>query len=197
MFLTAAIKDSVITHLELDNELLKYDLCNIEYQHFLNIFLDILKKHAPFKKKCMTRELSKAIMKRSKLRKRFLKEKEKGEVSRRAYTTQRNYCVNLMRKTKREYFANIKINNIADNKKLWQTIKPLFSDEVNHRETINLIDNELYLMTKKLQKHSINIFVTLLKTYHYQKIFLFKNRQLNFLLTLLYLLRKNIKIIQA
>ena len=23
---------------ELDNELLKYDLCNIEYQHFLNIF---------------------------------------------------------------------------------------------------------------------------------------------------------------
>ena len=36
---------------ELDNELLKYDLCNIEYQHFLNIFLDILNKHAPIKKK--------------------------------------------------------------------------------------------------------------------------------------------------
>ena len=35
----------------LDNELLKYDLCNIEYQHFLNIFLDILKKHALIKKK--------------------------------------------------------------------------------------------------------------------------------------------------
>ena len=36
---------------ELDNELLKCDLCNIEYQHFLNIFLDILNKHAPIKKK--------------------------------------------------------------------------------------------------------------------------------------------------
>ena len=36
---------------ELNNELLKYDLCNIEYQHFLNIFLDILNKHAPIKKK--------------------------------------------------------------------------------------------------------------------------------------------------
>ena len=35
---------------EFDNELLKYDLCNIEYQHFLNIFLDILNKHAPIKK---------------------------------------------------------------------------------------------------------------------------------------------------
>ena len=36
---------------ELDNELLKYDLCNIEYQHFLNIFKNILNKHAPIKKK--------------------------------------------------------------------------------------------------------------------------------------------------
>ena len=36
--------------IELDNELLKYGLGNIEYQHFLNIFLDILNKHAPIKK---------------------------------------------------------------------------------------------------------------------------------------------------
>ena len=86
---------------ELDNELLKYDLCNIEYQHFLNIFLDILNKHAPIKKKYiranqsnfMTRKLSKAIMKRSKLRNRFLK--EKNEASRKAYNIQRNYCVIL------------------------------------------------------------------------------------------------------
>ena len=32
---------------ELDNELLKHDLNNIEYQHFLNIFTEILDKHAP------------------------------------------------------------------------------------------------------------------------------------------------------
>ena len=53
-------------------------------------------------------------MKRSILRNTFLKEKR--EVSRQAYTTQRNYCINLLRKTKREYFANIKISNITDNK---------------------------------------------------------------------------------
>ena len=35
---------------ERDNKLLKFDLCNIEYQHFLNICLDILNKHAPIKK---------------------------------------------------------------------------------------------------------------------------------------------------
>ena len=140
---------------ELDNELLKYDLCNIEYQHFLNIFLDILNKHAPIKKKYiranqsnfMTRKLSKAIMKRSKLRNRFLK--EKTEASRKAYNIQRNYCVNLLKKTKREYFANIKINNIADNKKFWQTVTPYFSDKINHKETINLIHNEVTLSNDK------------------------------------------------
>ena len=50
-----------------------------------------------------------------------------------------------MRKTRREYSANIKSNNIADNKKFWQTVKPIFSDKTNHRETINLIDNGVTL----------------------------------------------------
>ena len=34
---------------ELDNEILKHDINNIEYQHFLNIFIEILNKHAPMK----------------------------------------------------------------------------------------------------------------------------------------------------
>ena len=121
---------------------LKYDLFNLEYLYYLNVFSDFLNKHAPIKKKYiranqsnfMTRELGKAIMKRSKLRSRF--RKGKSEVSRKAYSTQRNYYVNLLKKIKREYFANIKINNIADN---------LFSDKINHRETINLIDNGVTL----------------------------------------------------
>ena len=67
-----------------------------------------------------------------------------------------------MRKTKREYFANIKINNIADNKKFWQTVKPLFSDKINHRETINLIDNKVTLsndeeIAETLNKYFCNI----------------------------------------
>ena len=65
----------------------------------------------------MTGKLSKAIMKRYKLHNRFLK--EKGEVSRKAYNIQRIYCVNNLEKIKREYFAYIKTNNIADNKKFW------------------------------------------------------------------------------
>ena len=140
----------------------------------------------------MARKLSKAIMRRSNYA-IFLK--EKSEVS---YTTQRNYCVNLLRKTKRECFANIKINNITDNKKFWQTVKPLFSDKINHRETINLIDNEVTLYNdEEITETSINIFVILLKTYHYQKILLLRSHQLHSLLTLLYLHWRNMKIIQA
>ena len=36
---------------ELDNEMLKHDLGNMEYQHFLNIFIDILNEHVPMKQK--------------------------------------------------------------------------------------------------------------------------------------------------
>ena len=60
---------------ELDNKILKRDINNIEYQHFLNIFIEILNEHAPMKIEYlsanqvnfMTKGLHKAIMKRSRL----------------------------------------------------------------------------------------------------------------------------------
>ena len=74
---------------------------------FPQYFLDILNKHVPIKKKYIrvnqnnfiTRKLNKAIMKRSELHNIF--PTEKSEVSRKAYNIQRNYCVNLLKKTKR------------------------------------------------------------------------------------------------
>ena len=61
---------------ELNNEILKHDINNIEYQYFLNVFIEILNKHAPMKTKYLranqgkftTKGLHKAIMKRSRLR---------------------------------------------------------------------------------------------------------------------------------
>ena len=144
----------------------------------------------------MTGKLSKAIMKRSKLRNRFLK--EKSEVSRKAYNIQRNYCVNLLRKTKREYFANIKINNIADNNKFWQTVKPLFSDKINHRETINLIDNEVTLSNDEEIAETFNkYFCNIAKNLSLPENPSIKEPSVELLLTLLNLYWKNIKIIQA
>ena len=67
--------------IELQNMLLKYDINNIDYNNFIKTFLTVLDKHAPLQKKClttnhanfMTKQLRKAVMKRSKLRNDFLK----------------------------------------------------------------------------------------------------------------------------
>ena len=95
----------------------------------------------------MTKDLNKAIMKRSKLRNTFLK--EKSDSARKAYTSQRNICVNLLRKTEKNYFANLNVNSITDNRKFWQTVKPLFSNKLPHKETINLSENGQILNNNK------------------------------------------------
>ena len=60
---------------ELDNEILKHNINNIEYQHFFNIFTVVLNKHAPMKikyhcanqGKFIRKGSYKVIMKRSRL----------------------------------------------------------------------------------------------------------------------------------
>ena len=59
-----------------------------------------------------------------------------------AYTKQRNFCVSLLRKVKREYFANLNEKNITDNRKFWQTVKPFLSVKNKSREKITLVKNE-------------------------------------------------------
>ena len=63
----------------------------------------------------MTKELSKSIMERTRLRNKFLK--NPTIENKLAYTKQRNFCVSLLRKVKREYFANINEKNIIENRK--------------------------------------------------------------------------------
>ena len=64
----------------------------------------------------MTKECNKAIMTRSRLCNKYLKLKNAD--SKIAYDKQRNYCVNLLRRTKNNYFASINIGSITDNKKV-------------------------------------------------------------------------------
>ena len=133
---------------ELDNEMLKHDLGNMEYQHFLNIFIEILNKHAPMKQKYlranqgrfMTKDLHKAIMKRSRLRNKFLR--DRTDISREEYKKQRNLCVSLLKKAKKDHFANLDIKSVTDNKKFWQTVKPLFSNKVKTKTVIKLVEND-------------------------------------------------------
>ena len=91
--------DNQVFQRELNSELLKIDLNNAELSEFTEIFLSILDKHAPKKQKFIqannsnfvTKNLRKAIMKRSKLHKKYLRERTNEVKS--LYNKQRNLCV--------------------------------------------------------------------------------------------------------
>ena len=72
----------------------------------------------------MAKQLSKSIMRRTKLRNQFLK--KRTSEAKLKYNKQRNLCVNLLRKAKRNHYDNLDLNDINDSKKFWTTVKPLF-----------------------------------------------------------------------
>ena len=133
--------------IELENALLKYDINNIDYDNFIKTFLTVLDKHAPIKKKYLTanhanfvtKQLRKAVMKRSKLRNDFLKDRNDAFQS--VYKKQWNLCVTLLQKAKKTVFLEFR----TDHKKLWKSIKPLFSDKITVKDIINLTKHRITL----------------------------------------------------
>ena len=103
-------------------------------------FMELLNKIVPLRTKFLranhskfaTKEVSKAIMLRTKLRTKFLKKKTLE--SRAKYNKQRNICVSLIKKAKGNYYENLDIKDINDNKKFWATVKPLFSNKIKSAE---------------------------------------------------------------
>ena len=114
---------------------------NISVADFRSKFLYLLGKHAPVKKRyikanyknVMDKELNQAIMVRSKLRNEFLK--LKTEENRLAYAKQCNYFVKLLQQKKRQYFENLNLSSITDNKLFWKTVSPLFTEKIALRTT--------------------------------------------------------------
>ena len=129
---------------------------------FLNIFIEVLNKHAPIKKKYlrvnqgefMTKELNKVIVTRSRLHNKYLKQKSAD--SKTEYDEQRKYWVNVLRRNKNNYFANINISSITDNMRFWKTVKPLFSDKISHKEIINWTKNDQVLSDHQVVADTFN-----------------------------------------
>ena len=71
----------------------------------------------------MNKSLSRTFMRRKQLRSKYLK--KRSETNRLAYAKQRNFCVSLLRKTKKDYYANENEEDIADTKKR-------FGKQLNH-----------------------------------------------------------------
>ena len=110
----------------------------------------------------MTKRLRKAFMLRSKFRNRFLK--EKTEEFKSLYNKQRNICVSLLRKTKKNYYAQLDNKIVTDNRKFWKALSPLFSEKAFHKESIVLKEHcKAITDNKKIAETFNNFFSNIVK----------------------------------
>ena len=95
-------------------------------------------------------------MLRTKLRNKFLK--NRSSENKINYVKQRNRCVSFLKKTKREYYSNLNLKNICDNKSFWKIVKLMLSKKIKSNEGIALIENDEIIKTEKGTAKVLNAF---------------------------------------
>ena len=143
------------------------DVDTMTYDQFKVIFMTTLNWHSPMKKKTirgnsapfMNKTLSKAFMHRSKLKNNFNKNPTEGNKD--LYKKQRNYCVGLLKREKKNYYNSLDLTIFEDSRKFWQSVKPLFSDKqcVKNRNIIIVENNTVISNKKDIAEKMNNYFV--------------------------------------
>ena len=121
---------------------------NSSYDTFEEIFISVLNKHAPLRKKILkanhapyiTKALRKAIMRRFQLQTRYFRYKSQNNYT--AFKKQRNFCSKLYKKERKKYYNSLDTKNITDNKQFWKTIKPFLSEKSTTTSKIKLKDQD-------------------------------------------------------
>ena len=152
---------------EISNSYLEFD--NNSFDEFFNMCRSKLDQHAPQKQTYargnhmpfMNKALSKKIMKRIKLRNKFLK--ERIDESKKRYTSQRNYLASLLKKTKKNYYNSLNEKDVSDNKTFWKTVKPFLSDKIVSKEQILLVENDEIISEDSKIAESLNSFFSNIK----------------------------------
>ena len=106
----------------------------------------------------MTKQPRKAIMHRFGLKNFFNKNRTPKTWD--SYEKQRDFCVNFLRKTKKEYFENINVKDINDNKKFWETIKPFFSNKGLNTNKLMLIEDNNLISEESVLANTMNRYFT-------------------------------------
>ena len=135
-----------------------------DYNNFENVFLRVLEKHAPLKKKLVraneapyvTKTLRKAIIRRSQLENKYRKQRTRENKT--LYKKQKNFCSRLYKKERAKYYTNLDIKKITDNKTFWKTIKPFLSNKSTKRGKILLSENETILTDEETISETFNDF---------------------------------------
>ena len=85
-------------------------------------------------------ELRKAIMTRTRLLNKL--RKFNCPENQLAYKRQRNYCVKLLKRSTKDFYNNLNVKKVTDNKHFWKTIKPNFTDKILKDEKIVLVEDD-------------------------------------------------------
>ena len=157
---------------DLDQEMIQGEMYKYNsdmYSTFSDIFRSVLDRHSPLKWKMirgnqepfMTKQLSKAIMNRCKLRNRYIKWPSKESFL--DYKKAKNTCHNLSKFTKKSYFDKVTSKGFVSNKAFWTTVKPFLTSKgfltnknitIKHKDKI-VTDNSK--LAHSFNNHYINI----------------------------------------
>ena len=88
----------------------------------------------------MNKIISKEKMKRTRLINKFFK--NRNDYNKKEFSKQRNYCVSVVRKSKKLHYSNLDEKKITDDKTFWKTIKPFLSNKIVSREKVTLIEED-------------------------------------------------------
>ena len=105
---------------------------SLDFESCKKCFIELLNKVSKF----VTKDVSKAIMLRTKLRNQFLNKRTLE--ARTKYNKQRNICVSLVKNAKQIHHKYLDLKHINDNKKFWATVKPLSSNKIKSLENFFL-----------------------------------------------------------
>ena len=126
-----------------------------DYQVLHSTIESVVQEHAPLKQRIvrgndkphMKAEMRRAIMKRTRLKKRANKTGKKEDLKK--YKQQRNLIVNMNRNAKRDFYNSVNVNTIDNDRKFWKAVKPMFSNENPMGEkSFSLKIRKLYQMIK-------------------------------------------------
>ena len=98
--------------------------------------------------------MRKAIMKRSELVTKY--RKNPTDENLKAWKKQKNYCSNLYKRERKNYYDSLDMKNLTDNRKFWATVKPLFSNSTSTTSNISLVENEKLVTSEHEVAETLN-----------------------------------------
>ena len=136
---------------------MEVDIVDANYETFHNVYFTVLNKHAPIKTKVIrgnqapyiTKAYRKAVMKRSKLKTKYLKNSTLENFKK--VRQQKNFCSRLYKKERKEFIDKLDIKLVTDNKKFWANNKLFLSHKITKSSKITLVQgNEIISANKDI-----------------------------------------------